>query len=348
MGRGGAERTMLNLANGFQAEGYPVEFVAMRRLDEPRAIPHLPVSYLGVDRASSSVQPLARYLREKRPEVLISNLYHTNVAAVLAKHVSRSRTRLLLVNHNPLSVIAEHAGWRNKAMPYAVRVLYPKADRIIAVSQGVADDIIRTCRFSTGKVNVYVAFNPAIGPDLESQARESVDEPILRGEYVLAVGSLNRQKDFSMLLRAFAQLLESRPSRLLILGEGGQRRALENLMRDLEIEESVAMPGNVDNPYPYMARARLFVLSSLWEGLPTVLIEAMALGTPVVATDCLAGPSEILQGGKWGTLVAPGNYSQLSDAMLEMLQSPIVPPPEACQRFTLGATTRRYLELAFG
>ena len=139
---------------------------------------------------------------------------------------------------------------------------------------------------------------------------------------------------------------KERPARLIILGEGEDRPKLEALVRELGLEEDVALPGFVDNPYKYLKRAAVFVLSSRWEGLPTVLIEALALGTPVVATDCPSGPAEILKGGRWGRLVAVGDINGIAKAIKEMLVQPgSRVPREAWSAFALATVTKRYLKV---
>src|SRR5690606_7355967 len=123
------------------------------------------------------------------------------------------------------------------------------------------------------------------------------DSPI-----ILGVGRLSAQKDFPTLLRAFSRVRTLRPARLAILGEGPARTELEELARQLDCEDDVLLPGFQNNPFSWMTSSRVFVLSSLWEGLPGALVQAMACGVPVISTDCNSGPAEILEGGKWGTL----------------------------------------------
>jgi glycosyltransferase involved in cell wall biosynthesis len=212
-----------------------------------------------------------------------------------------------------------------------VRALYPRTDRLIAVSRGVADDVARIADLPPERVRVI--HNPVITDELVRRAEDPVDHPFLRPggpPVVLAVGRLVRQKDYPTLVEAFARVRARRPARLLILGdadprEPGVRPALEARMRDLGIAQDVALPGFVANPQAYMARADVMALSSIYEGLPTVLTEALAVGTTVVATDCDSGPREILDGGRYGTLVPVGNADALAEGILAALERPSEP-----------------------
>ena len=170
--------------------------------------------------------------------------------------------------------------------------------------------------------------NPVITPDLRQRAAASCPHPWFQGEgppVLLGAGRLQRQKDFPTLIRAFARVRQVCPCRLVIIGEGQERPALTALIGQLGLMEQVDLPGFQTHPLPFLARANLFVLSSAWEGSPNVLTEAMALGTPVVATNCPSGPSELLDGGRIAPLVPVGDAEALAAAILATLNQP--PPP---------------------
>jgi glycosyltransferase involved in cell wall biosynthesis len=196
---------------------------------------------------------------------------------------------------------------------------------------------------------VKVVYNPVLTPSNLGQARESPDHPWLRAgqpPVVLGVGRLTRQKDFRLLIRCFAAVRQRRCARLIILGEGEQRAELEDLVRELGLERDVSLPGYRDNAMAYMARSKVFVLSSAWEGLPTVLIEALAAGTQVVSTDCPSGPREILQGGRLGALVPVGDVDSMTRAVNDALERPgAAVSPEALAPFTRDAAVGHYLSL---
>ena len=217
----------------------------------------------------------------------------------------------------------------------------------MAVSRGVADDMI--ARTGVPADLVRVIYNPVISAEMNAAAGEAVEHPWLMPggpEVILGVGRLTPHKDFPTLLRAFAILRRTRDCRLLILGEGEERPRLEQLLRDLHLTECVGLPGFVNNPFAYLAKASLYVLSSAWEALPTVLIEALAVGVPVVSTDCRSGPTEILAGGRYGRLVPVGDADSLARAMTDTLSEPRRElPEEALGRFRLDFAIDEYCRL---
>ena len=221
-----------------------------------------------------------------------------------------------------------------------MKLLYPSANAIIGVSQGVSDDLEMQLALPKGRVRTI--YNPVINSELLDQATETVEHPWLKSQNIpvfLAVGRLTAQKDFANLIKAFALVRQSKPARLIILGEGELRSELEQLVDKLRISEDVDLPGFASNPYSYMSQARCFVLSSRYEGLPTALIEAMACGCSIVSTDCPSGPQEILAGGKYGFLVPIEDSKLLSEAMLAVLEQPRA-ADELKQRANLFASSQ--------
>jgi glycosyltransferase involved in cell wall biosynthesis len=218
---------------------------------------------------------------------------------------------------------------------------------VVAVSRGAADDLARTAALPRERIRVI--YNPVITPAMEALARERVDDPWFapgQPPVILGVGRLNRQKDFATLVRAFAAVRQRREARLVILGEGDERAALERLIAELAVAQDVALPGFRTNAVAHMAHSAVFALSSAWEGLPTVLIEALAAGAAVVSTDCPSGPREILQDGRLGALVPVGDPAALAAAILDTLDRPAgASPREALALFTMDAAVDHYLRL---
>jgi glycosyltransferase involved in cell wall biosynthesis len=244
---------------------------------------------------------------------------------VLARALARTCTPIGLRLGTNLSTAMAGRGALQRALRFLpIRLSYSRIERIIAVSAGVAEDTARIARVPRSSIAVIP--NPVITPELAAQAGEPCDHPWLRpGEppVIMGSGRFQRQKDFPTLLRAFARVRGGRVCRLIILGEGKGRAGLESLVRELGLSGEVDLPGFVPNPYPLIARAALFVLSSAWEGSPNVLTEALALGVPAVSTDCPSGPAEILGGGRFGPLVPVGDVAALADAMERTLASPL-------------------------
>ena len=285
---------------------------------------------------------IAAYLDHERPDALLAMLTPSVAAATMATRLARHRVRIVGTLHNQV----RPGRWLRRA-----RCAYPHADAAVGVSRGVASDLTETVGVPVGQV--HTIYNPVVSEALLRDIDEPCGHPWLDNpdqRVILAAGRLSRQKDFPTLLTAFATLRERCSARLIVLGKGNLRPVLESQAEELRISEHVDFPGFVRNPCAFMAKASLFVLSSRHEGLPTVLIEAMASGCPVVSTDCPFGPDEILEGGRWGELVPVGDAKALSDAMLRTLENP--PPSDALRErasvFGIEQAVARYENLLLG
>lgn len=321
---GGAERVMVTLANGFAARGFAVDLVLVNKEG-----PYLKDVAQGVRvidlrarRVLTSLPGLVSYLRQSQPVAMLSALNHANVIAVLARWFSGARTRLIVSERNHLSASDNHSGGLiAKQMLRFMAWAYPHADGVVAVSKGVGIDLARC--IGLNPKSVTVVYNPIDVDAVKQLSQKDVSHPWLRPNeppVVVAIGRLTPQKDFLTLLRAFARLRQTQNVRLLILGEGELRQQLETLIRELGLQDQVSLPGFVNNPFAYLSRSALFVLSSAWEGFPNVLAQAMACGTPVVSTACPSGPEEMLENDRWGRLVPVGDNVALANAMLATLQ----------------------------
>ncbi|MBA3374733.1 MAG: glycosyltransferase [Actinobacteria bacterium] len=349
---GGAERGALKLAEGLAERGYDVDLVLAAA--KGSRLTEIPPSVRLVDldarRVLTSLPGLARYLRREKPHAFASVLDHTNVVALWARKVARYPGRVVVIEQNTLSMAAAHAtSRRTRMMPFFVKHFYPWADYVVGVSSGVADDLERMVKLDPHKVRVI--FNPIVTDDLGEKARAPVDHPWFAGDssVFVAAGRLRPQKDFPTLFRAFAKLRSRRSARLVVLGEGPERENLEALIENLDIGSDVQLLGAKSNPYAYMARSVAFVLSSRWEGLPTVLVEALRCGVPVIATDCPSGSREILADGRYGTLVPVGDVDALALAMEAAIDGRIERGPEESWRpYELRAVVDDFLKLLVG
>lgn len=324
LGGGGAERVSTILANTLAEMGHSVDLV----LAEAKG-PHLEsvdstvnVIDLRAGRVMSSIPALVKYLRSRQPQALLATLDHACVAALIATRLSGCDIRVVLRLANVLSTsIAQSRVIRSRfVLSPLIKLLYRRADKVIAVSDGVAKDAMRFAAIPPERL--VVINNPVPTDHIQHLTKDSVELPSIfvpNEPVVLAAGRLSPQKDFRTLIRAFAKVRVHRNARLVILGEGEQREELERLVTDLGLKPYVSLPGFVKNPYAYMARAAVFVLSSRWEGFPNVLVEAMAVGVPVVATDCMAGPAEILENGRYGQLVPVGDVDAMAAAIIREL-----------------------------
>ena len=350
---GGAERVAVNLLQGLPQDVFTQELVMVSAwgpfLEQVPA--HVPQTDLGLGHnVALAVPPLVRYLRRRRPDVLLSHLAHANVAAVTAARLAGTGTRVVLVEHNDNSLLdaGRTRSLPSRALQGVKSAVYRQADLVVGVSHGVTDYVGRT--FGVPAEKLRTVYNPVVSETLLRRSHEPPPHPwFAPGEppVLLASGRLREQKDFSTLLRAFAAVRPVYRSRLIILGEGELRSRLEAEIAELGLGDAVALPGFVPNPYAYMRAAALFALSSRWEGLPTVLVEAMACGTPVVATDCPSGPAEILEDGRLGRLVAVGDPGALARAILDELADPT--PLERlearAERFSFDTAIAAYTDL---
>lgn len=350
-GDGGVERMMNALIAGLLEAGHAVDVLVLQRRgghfsDIPAGARVVP---LWPRHAAFAVPSLARYLRRVRPPVLLAAKDRAGRAALRARARAGVDTRVVLRIGNTLSQSLAGRGWLRSLLRYwPIRRWYPRADAIVAVSQGVAEDVVVTSGVEPERV--HVVRNPVVSPELDRLAEQEPDHPWLAGggpPVVLGVGRLTRQKDFPTLLRAFVRLRERTDARLVILGEGEDRAALEALARELGVEDVTDFPGFVDNPYGWMRRVHVFVLSSAWEGSPNALTEALYLGTPVVATDCRSGPREVLADGRYGPLVPVGDAQAMAEAIERTLAAPLSPAAlrEAVIEYTRARSTGHYLEV---
>jgi glycosyltransferase involved in cell wall biosynthesis len=341
---GGAERVLLEVAHGLIEHGIDVDVVLVRPGGAlSHAVPDA-ARVIGLDstRTLLAGRRLRRYLARESPAVVISALTPTNVANVVVTRLVRPRIPTIVTQHN---MTAAHSTTKaDRGGLVAARRAFPFADRIVAVSEGVAADLVDTLGIDPEIVSVI--HNPVISSRLFTDAAAPVEHPWLarkEGPVLLAVGRLTAQKDFATLLRAVALLPATH--RLVILGEGELRGELLQLAEHLGIRERVDLPGYLANPFPCFASADVVVLSSRFEGLPTVLIEALPFACGIVATDCPSGPREILEGGQWGRLVPCGQPAALADAINAEIGARRARPHDAWLRYEVNYAVERYIAL---
>lgn len=322
MNGGGAERVMIHLLKGLDRQRFQLTLGLAQR--EGPFIPLIPRDVEVIDfntRSSVACAPrLAAMLRAGRFDLCFS-MVAMNFAAVVARGLSGSKAPLVLGarNHYSRSLPAEASHAPVKAL--AVRALYPRADMIIGVAQGVCDDL--AANFGVPQEKLRAIHNPIDLTAIQRQATAPVAHPWLASgadrPVILNVGKLQVAKAQADLIAAFRLVRDRLPARLIILGQGPLRGELESLSRRLGVDQDVAFLGFQDNPYAFMARSSVFVLSSAWEGFPNVLAEAMAAGPAVISTDCPSGPSEIIRDGLSGLLTPVGQPERLASAILRVL-----------------------------
>ncbi|CAK0778782.1 N-acetylgalactosamine-N, N'-diacetylbacillosaminyl-diphospho-undecaprenol 4-alpha-N-acetylgalactosaminyltransferase [Gammaproteobacteria bacterium] len=344
---GGTERVFLRLAVGLQNVGYQPVFLVDR--EEGALLPviqnsGIPVECLHAPRTLSAFFPLLRWLRRRQPAALLSGITHNNCIAALAGWYVNCR--VIVSEHTLLSEqIALHPSWQYRVLPFFCRVSYSLATARVTVGMGVADDLSKVTGLPRASLTVIP--NPVVTADFWERAQAPAPHPWLLGTSPIwvAAGRLVPLKDFPTLIRAFWHVHQKiSGARLLIFGEGPERDHLIRLCAELNLEDSVALPGFIEDPIPAFARATAVVVSSRFEGFGLTLVEAMACGTSVVSTDSV-GPREILQDGKLGPLVPPGDTEALAQAMIN-LQKNLLPKEIFLERvleYRLESVVQRYL-----
>jgi glycosyltransferase involved in cell wall biosynthesis len=344
---GGSEQVAVTLANELTLRGIRVDMVLSRSRGELLQQLHSGVNIINLNANTfrTSFWPLVTYLKKYQPSALLSWMDFSNVFAVLAAKLAKPQPRVAIRIPTTLSRNIKPP-IKNIFARLLFHFIYPLADTIISVSGGAADDLARFAWLSRSRIQVV--YNPIISQELIAKSAQPLDDPWFYPGHppvILAVGRLSPAKDYPTLLNAFAILRQKVAANLLILGEGSLRKKLEVMIHELELTDSVRLPGLIMNPFPYMSNADVFVLSSVWEGLPGTLIQAMACGCPVISTDCPSGPSETLGGGRYGTLVPPGKPVMLAEAIIHSLENePPHIPDEWLQQFTTRVAVQKYID----
>lgn len=349
--QGGADRVTITLLQQFSRAKYDVQLCLLRKagplLDEVPA--DVKIHELKARSLWSAVGPLRRVLRTVRPDVLFSTCSGANVPASIA-HVQEPGDRALVLSERNV-VIRHPFNFQRVAMPFLKRVLYQNADFVTAVSDGVREDLEHLIRVP--RERAVTIGNPVVSTEMHRLAAQPPNHQWFESKDLKVIVNMARlvpQKGQSLLLRAFARVHDGDPStRLVILGEGPERENLEKLVLSLGLEGAVDLLGFHKNPYRYLSRASVFVLSSWNEGLPGSLIQAMAMGTPAISTDCHAGPSEIIdQPGVNGFLFPVGDEDELVRLLRKVLSDDMLRQTvgdagkETVRRYTLSEVLRNY------
>lgn len=353
-GGGGIERVVANLARSFIDRGFDVDLLLSQTQNANLQMFGVPSAVRIIDLKSPNslfkcFPALRHYLAEECPEILFSTSAHQSLLALWARALGqKKRTKIVISEHNMLSMAAASPALKWRMVPLFARKFYAWADGIVAVSKGVADDLAQIANLPRDRIQVI--YNPILTPGIYDRAAEQLNHPWFapnQPPVILGAGRLETHKDFPMLIRAFALVRKTMPARLMIIGWGPDQPQLEALVQELGLVEDVEFPGYQKNPYQYMARSTVFVLSSITEGLGNVLVEAIALGTPVVSTDCMSGPSEILDNGRYGLLVPVGDERALAEAILAVLTQQVNKPITLSwlNQFTVDFAVQKYLEV---
>ncbi len=325
---GGAERVLINLLKGLDRSEFSINVVLYERVFDYPLPDNVEVTILDIEASRNlfklirgfvlKIIRLALLFRRNKPDTIFSLLSSTNVAVIIAKVLSRTKSKLIVSEHTYPSVNLANEMYGGITRLFMKRC-YPEADRIIAVSESIKQDLVLNFHFPETKIEVVC--NPVDIEDIERLSKETVEHPWFYDKIpvIVSLGRLTKQKGYPYLLRAFSLVKRHLSCRLVIIGDGEDKTKLLSLVRSLGVEREVELLGFQKNPFKYLARSSLFVLSSLYEGFPNVILEAMALGLPVISTDCPSGPAEIIEDKKNGLLVPVRDEQALSRAIMAVM-----------------------------
>lgn len=346
---GGAERMMLRLAGGFAEAGHDVDLVLIKKQGQYLSEIPLAVKVLDLNKRSvmAAIPTIARYVNENNPDIVLSALTHVNIATVISKFLWRKSPKLLLSERNQISIKASAAKGLRAVMTFkSVRYLYKYADWVVCVSEGVAADLAAFSGISAGKI--ITIYNPIPKDEIVRASQEAVNHKWFVPKLypiVVGVGRLHIQKGFDALIKAHEIVQRTIPSKLIIMGEGEERGALQELIEERGLQNTVELSGYSSNPFAVMAKSDLFVLSSRWEGLPGSLLEALCCGVNVVSTDCPSGPSEILRGDMSTQLVPVDDVEALANAIVSTINGKKMNFAGVLDRFSYQTAVDQYMRL---
>lgn len=302
-------------------------------------------------KAQFYLKSLQQYLDHHNPDILYSAQPHCNIVAVIAKRLAGVETKLILTERTAISrdIESRMHKFRWRYIAAVMRRFYPEADSVISVSRCVQEDLAQL--LAPMKANLGTIYNPIVVEHVRVNMSAPLTHPLTdHAEYklVVASGRLVEQKNYPLLLHAFALASQERKLKLIILGEGGLKRSIQTLAQQLAVEDDLILPGHLLNPYPIMRQSDVFVTTSLWEGMPNVLLEAMACGCKTVALDCPCGPREILDHGKYGSLLPLAtNARQLAEVILAEVERSHDESAQLqhLQKFSLENSIQQHIDL---
>lgn len=326
MNGGGAEKVVLVLANYFVSKGYKVDLLlTLKKGPYLQSLSQeVNIIELSSKRVIFDFFKLTNYIKKNKPDLILSGMTHCNLLSIASTFVSGDKNKVYATQHANFSEsMKRQKPYESFLFNFLIRSIYKKADGIVCVSKGVKTDFDKSFPFLSQKsIVIYNPFEIAV---IKKKSYEAVSHPWLEGprnyKVIISVGRLTLAKDFLNLLSAFLILKERDNVRLIILGEGHEKDDLTDFINNNNLNGIVDLHGFVDNPFALISKADAFVVSSKYEGLSNVLIEAMICGVPLISTDCPSGPAEILEGGRWGRLVPVDDSEALANAIYNTINS---------------------------
>ena len=342
---GGAERVTVELANWLSDNGIVVDLIVCEAVGSylNEVSSQVRLLNIGEQHVRRAIPYLIRYLRTNRPDTILSVQSHANITMIISRFLSLTKTPVVVSERNS-TVVLEHGKFRF-LKNWLKKLCYRNADRVVAVSEELSFDLIQKLKLHPSRVQTI--YNPVNLSNISLKANEKISHPWLNRsdtKIILSVGRLELQKDFALLIDAIKHLKPKLKCKLLILGEGRLRDELQTKISINKLDDTIELVGFKDNPFPWFAAADLFVLSSKHEGMPNALLQAIALGIPVVSTDCKTGPKEILEDGKWGLLSPVGCRDSLAKNIYTALtETSSIDLAQRARDFDHNQVFKRYL-----
>lgn len=350
MSYGGADRVTLTLLENLPQDEYDISLILMRA--EGAFLEDIPKHVRLINTNSKNLWlytfPLLKILKNEKPDIVFSTCGGANMPLSLAASiVPNKKFKLILSERNILFPPGKNK-LKRSLMMLAKRLFYNAADHHTAVSKGVKEEMIKA--FALKAEQISVVDNPVITLQLLAQSKEEVNHPWFKKDrsipVILHAGRFVYQKDHQTLIEAFKILNEKTEARLFLMGEGPLKKEIQSLVKSYDLESPVEFAGFDKNPFKYMSKCDVFVLSSHHEGMPGVLVQAMACGAPCVSTDCPTGPNEIIKSDlNNGKLVPVGDSKQMATAIEEVLNNPLQNIEKGVERFKLEVALNSYLKV---
>ncbi len=326
---GGAEKVVLEVLRNLDRKKFQPELAVLTSEGEYQDLVPKDIKFFDLKKRSAkyAIFSLAKLVNKEKPDIILGTVEQIIILSYLIKFFLKTKPIIINRCSNFFSIKTT-----NKFIKFLESLALRNSDYVISVSKGVREDLIKN--FKVKKEKIKLIYNPVEIKKVKKLAKEQVKEYFKKRPVILSCGRLKEEKGFPFLIKAFEMILKKFPKiTLLVLGQGEKEKELKLLTKKLKIEDKVKFLGFSKNPFKYMARADVFVLSSLCEGMPGVLLEAIGCGTPVVSSDCKSGPREILapdtdfnfqtksvEFAKYGVLVPPQNSELLAEGILKLLK----------------------------
>ena len=321
---GGVERSFFILAKTLEKRGHSVNIITLGKSSYIKDSSFsVPIINLKKNKVSTSIFSLSNYLSKNNIDIVISAQYYANIGILIAQKFLSKKPKIIITERAHLNESLKELNiLKRNFLKFLIRFLYKNADNIIGNSKSVCESILSSAKIN--KHHIKLILNPTFVPEIIKKAEKPVREEWIQNSkepIILTVGRLSSQKNTSLLIDSFSELLNLKECKLLIIGDGPERKKLEFKVHSMNLSEKIKFLGFSSNPYKYFKYCSVFTLTSKFEGLPNVLIESQALGLPIVTTDSPGGSREVVSDGKSGLLVKNMNKKEIARNIFELTEN---------------------------